>query len=79
MKPVPEQPIRLHSNLKEKESGFFDLPSRQLPCRDQGHAFPTHLYIPPGKGYRHICPACGQETVAYGPEVIFNVDSIKTT
>lgn len=37
---------------------FFDLPADQT-CRHSEHFPPTHLYIPPGKGYMHTCPACG--------------------
>jgi hypothetical protein len=37
---------------------FFDLPA-DLTCRNSAHFPPTGLYIPPGKGYMHTCPACG--------------------
>ena len=36
---------------------FFDLPSDKT-CIHPEHEPPTGLYIPPGKGYRHVCPAC---------------------
>lgn len=36
---------------------FFDLPSDKT-CIHPGHNPPTGLYIPPGKGYRHVCPGC---------------------
>ena len=42
----------------EEKEGFFDLP-KEKTCRHPQHNFPSHLYIPPGKGYRHKCPACG--------------------
>lgn len=45
----------------DKKSGFFELPLKRS-CRDPGHQFPTHLYIPPRKGYRHVCPCCGLVT-----------------
>ena len=45
-----------------KTSGFFELPI-DATCRDLNHNPPTHLYIPPGKGYRHICPKCKKEIV----------------
>jgi len=40
------------------KSGFFDLdiPKR---CNDPHHLPPSHLHIPQGKGYRHVCPSCG--------------------
>lgn len=39
----------------------------QLPCINFEHNPPTHLYIPPGQTYRHVCPGCGQETVIRAP------------
>ncbi|WP_043006107.1 hypothetical protein [Comamonas testosteroni] len=36
---------------------FFDLPSDKT-CIHPEHDPPTGLYIPAGKGYRHVCPAC---------------------
>lgn len=46
---------------KDKKSGFFDLP-HQNTCKDLGHKPPTHIHIPQGKGYRHVCPKCGKIT-----------------
>jgi len=51
-----------------KRGGFFPLPA-QKTCNHPNHSFPTMLYIPPGQGYRHICPSCGREAVAYGQGV----------
>lgn len=48
-------------------SGFFDLPKDQT-CRHPQHEPPTGLYIPPGKGYRHICPGCGSARVVIPAE-----------
>ncbi|MGE5509625.1 MAG: hypothetical protein ACM31O_00055 [Bacteroidota bacterium] len=53
---------------EKKESGYFPLPQRKF-CVSPNHSFPTALYIPPGQGYRHVCPECGHETVAYGSMV----------
>lgn len=44
----------------DKQSGFFDL-AEQVVCRHHEHNPPMHLYIPPGKGYLHVCPGCGRE------------------
>ena len=44
--------------MSDKKPGFFDLP-RDATCLHPQHNAPTGLYIPPGKGYRHVCPACG--------------------
>lgn len=45
-----------------EKSGFFDLPEDKT-CRDKQHNPPGHMVIPKGKGYRHICPACGHVTL----------------
>ena len=43
------------------KGGFYDLPKNES-CTDVNHNPPSHLYIPPGKGYKHICPTCGKLT-----------------
>lgn len=63
--------------MTKRESGFFDLP--QLPayertrnfCVDPAHEAPTHLHIPSGKGYRHVCRSCGREVILYPSDVRF--------
>ena len=50
-----------------EKGGFFDLPLSQH-CTHPQHRFPTMLYIPPGKGYRHVCPGCGKEQIAVGSQ-----------
>ena len=54
--------------LNNKESGFFDLPVKEK-CTHPGHNPPSHLYIPPGKGYRHVCPGCKKETILIPPQI----------
>jgi len=54
---------------KEEKGGFFDLPGRAYPCYSPYHNFPSHLYIPPGKGYRHVCPDCGAVTEVHNNAV----------
>ncbi len=49
-------------DLKTK-GGFFDLPASKR-CMDRAHDFPNMLYIPPGKGYTHVCPSCGAKSTA---------------
>lgn len=44
-------------------SGFEPLDTDLIPCLDPSHPPPTHLYIPPGQQYRHVCPRCGCETI----------------
>lgn len=53
-----------------KRSGFFDLP-KEKRCTHPEHNPPGHLYIPQGKGYRHVCPACGAEAVLIPPQIRF--------
>ena len=54
----------------EKQGGFFDL---DLPkkCNNPSHEPPTHIHIPQGKGYRHICPSCGKVTDLIPPQISF--------
>ncbi len=60
--------VRVHHSLPPGEQGFFDLP-KAAHCRRPDHNFPNMLYIPPGKGYRHICPGCGHVSVCLGSNV----------
>lgn len=41
-------------------------------CMSPEHNPPTHLYIPPGESYTHVCPACGKETVLRSPNITFS-------
>lgn len=52
----------------ENKSGFFDLPV-QKACNHPEHNPPQHICIPPGKGFRHICPKCKKATVIIPPQV----------
>jgi len=49
-------------SVTSKRSGIED-DDKPEPCRHPEHNPPTHLYIPAGKRYRHICPGCGQEAI----------------
>lgn len=53
-----------------EKSGFFDLPEISV-CGHPEHEPPTHLYIPTGKGYRHICPECGKTVVLKSNQITF--------
>jgi predicted RNA-binding Zn-ribbon protein involved in translation (DUF1610 family) len=63
--------------MSKNESGFFDLPEmpayehKRAVCFDPSHEAPTHLHIPAGKGYRHVCPSCGREVILYPSSVRF--------
>lgn len=47
---------------KEK-SGFFDLPVEKKACNNPEHKVPMGICIPKGKGYKHVCPGCGEVTI----------------
>lgn len=53
---------------KGKEGGFFDLEIEET-CNHPEHKPPTHLHIPQGKGYRHVCPACGNVIEVIPPQI----------
>jgi hypothetical protein len=58
---------------KKQESGFEDIegfPVKPFTCGDFSHAPPTHLHIPAGKRYRHVCPGCGMTTYVYSAEMV---------
>lgn len=57
-------------NANHKGSGFFDLPEKKI-CSFNGHKPPMHLYIPQGKGYRHICPECGRITDIIPQQIMY--------
>ena len=56
--------------LEKEKSGFFDLQNVEV-CNHPEHKPPTHLYIPHGKGYRHVCPQCGHVTTIIPPQITF--------
>lgn len=51
----------------KKNSGFEDdfdhIYSGSPLCKHPNHQPPSHLVIPAGKKYRHVCPGCGREVV----------------
>src|SRR5262249_55913410 len=51
-----------------KKSGFFDLP-KNTRCTHREHNPPGHICIPQEKGYRHVCPACGAESILTPPQI----------
>lgn len=46
-------------------AGFFDLPAHDH-CPHPQHSPAYGIYVPPGKGYRHVCPGCGFSFVILG-------------
>lgn len=60
----------MEQNKLPKKSGFFDDPNYdrsknqpQTTCRHPDHNPPTHLMIPTGKLYRHVCTGCKKEVI----------------
>lgn len=57
-------------NDPNNKGGIEDDPTwKGKDCRHPEHNPPMHLHIPPGKRYRHVCPACGRTVVVHAPEV----------
>ena len=47
-------------NLEEEQgSGWEEDDYEDNVCRHPEHDPPKHMVVPPGKVYRHVCPACG--------------------
>jgi predicted RNA-binding Zn-ribbon protein involved in translation (DUF1610 family) len=42
---------------------IIDDPLYEKPCCHPEHNPPSHIVIPDGKLLKHICPACGKETI----------------
>lgn len=53
---------------RDQKPGFFDLKELQQ-CFDPSHNPPSHIYIPAGQGYRHICPTCKSTVTLRGSDV----------
>lgn len=49
-----------HINSKDQTQklGFEPDECYNRPCMDPSHNPPTHLYIPEGQKYTHVCPSC---------------------
>ncbi len=53
-----------------EKSGFFDL-EKETNCNSTCHYPPTHIHIPKGKGYKHVCPSCKKETIIIPTQIMF--------
>lgn len=71
------------SDMTKEKGGFFDLPKtkparyfREEPkqCYSPDHEPPSHLNIPQGQGYRHICSGCGKVTTIIPPQNTLRLD-----
>lgn len=54
---------------QKKVGGFEPIPNNEVRCYHPNHDPPTHLVIPQGQQYRHICPGCKREVVMRAPQV----------
>lgn len=52
----------------KKKSRFVDIEKIDR-CRHPSHNPPSHLHIPFGKKYIHVCDGCGQETILMPPQI----------
>ena len=56
-------------NCEPPKSGFEDDPCYIKPCSNIEHDPPTHMVIPEGKIYRHVCPGCAKTVILRPPNV----------
>ena len=57
----------------ENESGIEDDPQFLTRCESVFHSPPSHIVIPHGKRYRHVCPDCGYTTFIYPNDITCTV------
>jgi hypothetical protein len=67
---TPDEILKKVEENIGKKDGFFDL-EKSKQCKHPSHKPPMHLHIPQGKGYRHICPNCGAETILIPPQISY--------
>jgi len=53
-------------NPDKPKGGFEDIPAQER-CLNREHEPPSHMVIPAGKQYRHVCPGCGKVAVMRAP------------
>lgn len=61
--------INTASEPRYPRGGFEDDDDFPEPCSHPEHNPPSHLVIPRGKRYRHVCPSCGRQMVLRGSPV----------
>lgn len=70
-KKLSEQ-TKLEGTLLKYDDPFEPIEQEKIPCFHPEHSnYPTHLYIPPGQSYIHVCPGCGKETILHGNAIIY--------
>jgi hypothetical protein len=61
--------MEFDSDFSSKEKSHFeDIPKTER-CNDINHKPPTHLHIPYGKKYIHVCPSCGKKQTLQPPQI----------
>lgn len=59
--------MRVFSSGKGR-SGFEPINHLTKRCTDPEHTPPSHMVIPQGMRYRHVCPSCGETQYIYPVE-----------
>lgn len=59
-----------------KQSRMEPIPEKYKVCRHPEHNPPTHICIPQGMQYVHVCPSCGAECILRSPEISFSERSV---
>lgn len=57
--------------MEVERMSFFNLPFGGR-CNDPEHYPPTHLWVPPGMGFRHVCPKCGRVSEIHGRPIDYS-------
>ena len=60
--------MNIKINTKSQMSGFKPIPKLERPCSNPSHNPPSHLCIPQGQQYEHVCPSCGQSIILHAPQ-----------
>ncbi len=55
----------------KREVSRFEPLEDSFPCVDPGHNPPSHMVIPYGQKYIHVCPACGKKQTIVPIQVSF--------
>ena len=69
LKDVAEKAMNKLMDEAFPKSEFYDLPINEKKCNNPEHDPPSHLHIPQGKGYKHVCPGCGKITNLVPPQI----------
>lgn len=68
MGPVKQTDLEKIMEKPKKQSYFITLPKEDR-CTDPSHNPPTHMVIPQGQIYVHVCPSCQRESSIMSPQI----------